>query len=93
MVSFRRKELLEGVYGMGFNKPSKIQEVALPILVADPWVDSKNVHVMTVPVFLHDFYLFTDLAYYYYEIQWILVNPPPLYPPNLLIHHNFPVPI
>jgi ATP-dependent RNA helicase DDX19/DBP5 len=31
-----RKELLEGVYGMGFNKPSKIQEVALPILVADP---------------------------------------------------------
>ena len=26
-------------------------------------------------------------------IQWILVNLPPLYPPNLLIHCNFPVPI
>ena len=32
----RRPELLKGVYGMGFNKPSRIQEVALPILIADP---------------------------------------------------------
>ena len=32
----RRSKLLEGVYGMGFNKPSRIQEVALPILIADP---------------------------------------------------------
>jgi ATP-dependent RNA helicase DDX19/DBP5 len=30
------KELLEGVYAMGFNKPSKIQESALPALMADP---------------------------------------------------------
>ena len=42
---FRRKELLEGVYGMGFNKPSKIQEVALPILVADPYVYAMSILV------------------------------------------------
>ena len=29
-------DLLKGVYGMGFNRPSKIQEQALPILLADP---------------------------------------------------------
>lgn len=28
--------LLKGVYGMGFNAPSKIQEAALPTLLADP---------------------------------------------------------
>ena len=28
--------LLKGVYGMGFNAPSKIQEMALPTLLADP---------------------------------------------------------
>ena len=27
------------------------------------------------------------------QLQLILVNPPPLYPRNLLIRHNFPVPI
>ncbi|GBN33455.1 ATP-dependent RNA helicase DDX19A [Araneus ventricosus] len=31
-----RPELLKGVYAMGFNSPSKIQETALPILIADP---------------------------------------------------------
>ncbi|XP_043189230.1 DEAD-box helicase Dbp80-like [Amphibalanus amphitrite] len=31
-----RPELLKGVYAMGFNAPSKIQEMALPILLADP---------------------------------------------------------
>ncbi|XP_077998714.1 ATP-dependent RNA helicase DDX19A-like [Glandiceps talaboti] len=31
-----RPELLKGVYGMGFNSPSKIQETALPMLLADP---------------------------------------------------------
>lgn len=31
-----RPELLKGVYAMGFNKPSKIQETALPTLLADP---------------------------------------------------------
>jgi len=30
------KELLDGVYAMGFNKPSKIQEAALPIILSDP---------------------------------------------------------
>lgn len=28
--------LLKGLYGMNFNKPSKIQEKALPLLLADP---------------------------------------------------------
>jgi len=31
-----RPELLKGVYGMGFNAPSKIQETALPTLLVDP---------------------------------------------------------
>lgn len=31
-----RPELLKGVYAMGFNSPSKIQETALPTLIADP---------------------------------------------------------
>lgn len=31
-----RPNLLKGVYGMGFNRPSKIQEMALPLLLADP---------------------------------------------------------
>lgn len=31
-----KKEILQGVYGMGFNRPSKIQETALPLLLADP---------------------------------------------------------
>lgn len=31
-----RPEILKGVYAMGFNAPSKIQETALPTLLADP---------------------------------------------------------
>ncbi|GAB6019785.1 DEAD-box helicase Dbp80 [Chamberlinius hualienensis] len=31
-----RPELLKGIYDMGFNKPSKIQETALPTLLANP---------------------------------------------------------
>ena len=31
-----RKELLQGIYAMGFNRPSKIQETALPLLLANP---------------------------------------------------------
>jgi len=31
-----RPQLLKGVYSMGFNAPSKIQETALPTLLADP---------------------------------------------------------
>lgn len=31
-----KPSLLKGVYGMGFNAPSKIQETALPTLLADP---------------------------------------------------------
>ena len=33
-----RPELLEGVYGMGFSLPSKIQETALPTLLVNPLV-------------------------------------------------------
>ena len=36
MVSFRSEQLRKGVYAMGFNKLSKIQETALPMLLADP---------------------------------------------------------
>ena len=32
----RKPEILKGIYAMGFNAPSKIQENALPILLADP---------------------------------------------------------
>ncbi|KAL7025285.1 hypothetical protein ACKWTF_013430 [Chironomus riparius] len=31
-----KPELLRGVYAMGYNNPSKIQETALPTLIADP---------------------------------------------------------
>ncbi|KYO35797.1 ATP-dependent RNA helicase DDX25 [Alligator mississippiensis] len=31
-----KEELLHGVYAMGFNRPSKIQETALPMMVAHP---------------------------------------------------------
>ncbi|XP_059178565.1 DEAD-box helicase Dbp80-like [Physella acuta] len=31
-----KPELLKGIYDMGFNAPSKIQETALPALLADP---------------------------------------------------------
>ncbi|XP_069473389.1 ATP-dependent RNA helicase DDX25 isoform X2 [Ambystoma mexicanum] len=31
-----KEKLLEGVYAMGFNRPSKIQEKALPMMLADP---------------------------------------------------------
>lgn len=31
-----RQELLEGIYNMGFKRPSKIQETALPTLLANP---------------------------------------------------------
>ena len=31
-----KDELLKGIYAMGFNAPSKIQETALPTLLADP---------------------------------------------------------
>jgi len=30
------KELLKGIYEMGFNRPSKIQEAALPIICGNP---------------------------------------------------------
>lgn len=33
---FSKPELLRGVYAMGYNTPSKIQETALPTLIADP---------------------------------------------------------
>ena len=33
---YRHPDLLKGLYAMGFSKPSKIQERALPLLLADP---------------------------------------------------------
>jgi len=36
VITYRKPELLKGVYEMGFNAPSKIQETALPTLLADP---------------------------------------------------------
>uniref|UniRef100_A0A2C9JI70 RNA helicase n=1 Tax=Biomphalaria glabrata TaxID=6526 RepID=A0A2C9JI70_BIOGL len=36
VILYRKPELLKGVYDMGFNAPSKIQETALPTLLADP---------------------------------------------------------
>nr|XP_011756367.1 ATP-dependent RNA helicase DDX19A-like [Macaca nemestrina] len=32
----RKPQLLQGVYAMGFNRPSKIQENALPMMLAEP---------------------------------------------------------
>lgn len=32
----RNEDLLKGIYNMGFSKPSKIQERALPLLLKDP---------------------------------------------------------
>ena len=34
----RNEDLLKGIYNMGFSKPSKIQERALPLLLKDPCV-------------------------------------------------------
>uniref|UniRef100_A0AAQ4PHV0 RNA helicase n=1 Tax=Gasterosteus aculeatus aculeatus TaxID=481459 RepID=A0AAQ4PHV0_GASAC len=31
-----KPQLLQGVYGLGFNRPSKIQETALPMMLAEP---------------------------------------------------------
>lgn len=31
-----REELLKGIYAMGFNKPSRIQEFAIPNIIGDP---------------------------------------------------------
>ncbi|XP_008019601.1 ATP-dependent RNA helicase DDX25 [Chlorocebus sabaeus] len=31
-----KEELLKGIYAMGFNRPSKIQEMALPMMLAHP---------------------------------------------------------
>lgn len=36
MIVLRKPNLLKGIYEMGFNAPSKIQETALPTLLADP---------------------------------------------------------
>lgn len=45
----RKPELLKGVYNMGFNRPSRIQENALPMMLAQPWValslSSWNAHL------------------------------------------------
>ncbi|XP_068191794.1 ATP-dependent RNA helicase DDX19A, partial [Antennarius striatus] len=37
-----KPEVLKGVYSMGFNRPSKIQENALPMMLAQPLVFSRS---------------------------------------------------
>lgn len=32
----RRPELLKGIYEMGFKRPTKVQEKALPMILANP---------------------------------------------------------
>lgn len=32
----RHQDLLKGLYALGFSKPSKIQERALPLLLSNP---------------------------------------------------------
>lgn len=34
----RSPDLLKGIYDMGFSKPSKIQERALPLMLSNPYV-------------------------------------------------------
>lgn len=41
VTDVRAKDLLKGIFHMGFDKPSKIQEKALPLLLADPSVSIK----------------------------------------------------
>ncbi len=36
LFAVRHADLLKGIYDMGFTKPSKIQESALPLLLGDP---------------------------------------------------------
>lgn len=36
LICCRKPELLQGIYSLGFNAPSKIQETALPTLLANP---------------------------------------------------------
>jgi hypothetical protein len=38
LFSFRNENLIKGVYNMGFQRPSKIQERALPLLLQNPYV-------------------------------------------------------
>jgi ATP-dependent RNA helicase DDX19/DBP5 len=35
-IDRRHQDLLKGLYDLGFSKPSKIQERALPLLLANP---------------------------------------------------------
>lgn len=51
-VDFRKPALLNGVYAMGFNAPSKIQETALPTLLADPYVHFQVLFLVSVVISL-----------------------------------------
>ena len=43
-MMYRPDELLKGIYKMGFQKPSKIQEKALPLLLQNPCVPDLSPH-------------------------------------------------
>lgn len=60
-----RPELLQGIYEMGFKLPSKIQETALPTLLANPWVHAL-LHWNLISLFSTDFnlnYIFTGYCW------------------------------
>lgn len=69
-----KPQLLQGVYGMGFNRPSKIQETALPMMLAEPWVyfalymnvvesSSKELCLLRVTEIAHPSYYMTFKLY------------------------------
>lgn len=43
VIWYRKPELLKGLYAMKFSKPSKIQEHALPLLLANPYVIAPSI--------------------------------------------------
>jgi superfamily II DNA/RNA helicase len=44
MADTRHPNLLKGIYAMKFQKPSKVQERALPLLVSNPYLPSVLIH-------------------------------------------------
>ncbi len=44
MLLRSHQDLLKGIYDMGFSKPSKIQERALPLLLSNPYAYISLLH-------------------------------------------------
>jgi len=62
-----KPELLKGVYEMGFNAPSKIQETALPALLADPLVFSFCIPAVIITLFNFCFFFMHTLLLAYVQ--------------------------